>query len=170
MKILVLSDTHIPVTGKKIPHRILKEIKNCDLCIHAGDFIEYPVFEKISSCVKTVGVCGNMDSQEIRQKLPLKTILKVENVSIGIIHGKGVSDKLISFVDKEFENDKDNIDVFIFGHSHNPLIKTIKNKLYFNPGSAMDKIFTAYNSYGILEITGNDIKPVIVKWDHLEES
>jgi len=36
-------------------------------------------------------------------------------------------------------------------------------KIYFNPGSPTDTIFAPYQSYGILEINGKEIKRSIVK-------
>ncbi|HTZ11350.1 MAG TPA: metallophosphoesterase family protein, partial [Candidatus Margulisiibacteriota bacterium] len=54
-------------------------------------------------------------------------------------------------------------DVIIFGHSHSPLNEKIGNTLYFNPGSATDKIFAPYNSYGVIEVNESGIKAKIVR-------
>jgi hypothetical protein len=163
MRILVLSDTHIPVASKIIPTSIIEEAKKCELCLHVGDFVEYSVFKQLSSYVKTVGVCGNMDSNEVKLKLPQKEIVKVGDTNIGLIHGRGAPLNLISFVNAEFRNERKFIDIFIFGHSHNPLKKKIDGKIYFNPGSPTDKFFAPYNSYGIIEIENRVINLEIIR-------
>lgn len=162
MRILVLSDTHIPVVAKKLPSQIEKELASCDVCLHAGDFVDYSLWEQISSKVRTYGVCGNMDSLEIRDKLPSKQIISLEGVKIGLIHGRGAPENLIAYVEKEFAQQYKDLSILVFGHSHTPLDKVIGGKIYFNPGSPTDKVFAPYNSYGIIEIEER-IKRRIVK-------
>ena len=66
MRVLVLSDTHIPIAQEKLPPIIQKEAKSSDYCLHAGDFISYSVYKDLSSWTKTIGVCGNMDEPELQ--------------------------------------------------------------------------------------------------------
>lgn len=163
MRILVISDTHIPVARETLPEIIIQEAKNASLCLHAGDLVTYDVFEKLTSLTKTVAVRGNMDTEEVRKKLPEKEIIEIENIRIGLIHGQGAPSSLISFVEEKFKKDLKTLNVIIFGHSHHPLIKKKGEILYFNPGSPTDKFFASYNSYGILEIKGEKIEPKIIK-------
>ena len=163
MRILIISDTHIPVLAQKFPQKIIEEAKNSDVCIHAGDFIEYNVFEKLYNITKIYGVYGNMDSREIKQKLPFKQTIDIEGIRIGLIHGDGPPNKLIFFINKAFAKEFDTINIFIFGHSHCPCDKTIENRIYFNPGSPTDKVFSSYNSYGILEIDNKKIERKLIK-------
>jgi len=163
MRILVISDTHIPVAQETLPQIILKEAKEASLCLHAGDLIVYEVFEKLNSLTETIAVRGNMDREETRKKLAEKEIIEVENVRIGLIHGQGAPSSLISFVEEKFKKELKNLNVIVFGHSHHPLIEKRGEILYFNPGSPTDKFFAPYNSYGILEIEKGEIKPKIVK-------
>lgn len=157
MRILVISDTHIPVVAETLPQQVIAEAGNSQLCLHAGDLIDYAVFEKLSTYTKTLGVYGNMDNEEVRKRLSYKKIIEVEELRIGIIHGKGAPQNLLSLINREFEEVWDSIQIFIFGHSHQPFCQKIDSKLYFNPGSPTDKIFAPYNSYGILEIKGSNI-------------
>lgn len=163
MKILVISDTHIPAVAKSLPAIIKKEAKESDCCIHCGDFIEYQVYEKLNTYTKIYGVCGNMDSVSIREKLPQKQIIKLEDTTIGITHGRGSPNNLINHVTNEFFEELADIDIFIYGHSHKPSDEKISGKIYFNPGSPTDTIFSPYLSYGILEIEGKRIERRIVK-------
>jgi hypothetical protein len=163
MRILVISDTHIPTESEKLPVVIEQEARKCDCCLHCGDFVSYSVFESLSKLTKTYGVCGNMDEEEVRDKLPLKSIIKLDDVTLGLIHGRGNPANILNYIRSEFSDDFDAVDIFVFGHSHNPLNKKIEGKFYFNPGSPTDNIFAPYRSYGILEINGKDIKGRVLK-------
>ncbi len=163
MKILVISDTHIQTIKGNFPSKLLEELKSSDACIHAGDFVEYSVFKELSSITKVYGVWGNMDSTGVRKNLPQKQIIRIGNIKIALTHGEGAPHSLITLIKDIFKDEFSEIDIFIFGHSHYPLNKIIDKKVYFNPGSPTDKIFTPYNSYGVIEIIGNVLKRRIVK-------
>lgn len=158
----MISDTHI-TTENSFPDLLKLESKKYDCCLHAGDFTDTKTYSEISRLIKTYAVCGNMDTFELRKKLPQKQIIKLENVHIALIHGRGGLQETMEYVNEQFLEEKDKIDIFIFGHTHVPLDKEIDGKIYFNPGSLTDTIFAPYRSYGILEITGTGIKRRIVK-------
>ncbi len=157
MKIGVLSDTH----SREIPSQVLECFKDVDFIIHAGDFCDIEDFEILRKFKDVKGVCGNMDSHELRKVLPMKTIVNVDSVAIGIIHGEGAPDKVCRFAKDEFEKDK--VDVIIFGHSHFPFQHKYGKILYFNPGSPNDLVFAPYRSFGVLEVEGKSVKGEIVK-------
>ena len=90
-------------------------------------------------------------------------ILELEKVKVGLFHGRGTPSRLISSIQEEFGKDWEQIDIFIFGHSHYPCNKEINGKIYFNPGSPTDKVFTPYLSYGILDIKDKQIRRRIIK-------
>lgn len=157
MKIGVISDTHIPERAKEIPPSVLDGLKECDLIIHAGDLIDLGVLEELKKITKSVkAVWGNMDPGRVRSSLPEKEVFAIEGVKIGLVHGYGPPAKLIQLVTSLFEKEKP--DIIIFGHSHYPVNEKRKDILYFNPGSLTDKIFAPFNSYGILEISGKQIR------------
>jgi len=163
MRILVISDTHIPVSSDRLPSEIENEAKKCDCCLHAGDFITLDTFNTLSSLTKVYGVHGNMDDAAVIEKLPIKQTIKLEDITIGLTHGHGTPNNLINCIKFEFSKEYSKIDIFVFGHSHQPMNKEIDGKIYFNPGSPTDQIFTPYRSYGILEINGKAIKREVVK-------
>ncbi|MDD5584430.1 MAG: metallophosphoesterase [Candidatus Omnitrophica bacterium] len=163
MRILVISDTHIPVAEKDLPSIIQEEAKKSDCCLHAGDFISLDVFEKLSQWTKVYGVCGNMDNRDVCERLPLKQTIKLAEVTIGLIHGRGSPAHLSNYIKNEFSQELSSLDVVVFGHSHCVCERETDGILYFNPGSPTDKIFAPYRSYGILEIEGSCIKRRIVK-------
>lgn len=161
MKIGVISDTHIPERAKDIPKEILEDFGRLDMIIHAGDLVDLSVLEKLKSiCPEVRAVWGNMDNYSVKQKLQEKEIIKIANYKIGVMHGYGPANNLIELVSNAFKNDS--VDMIIFGHSHSALNEKRGNILYFNPGSPTDKIFSAYNSYGVIEIN-DGIKAKVVK-------
>ena len=111
MRVLVISDTHIPIVNKRLPKRIEEEARASDCCIHAGDFISYKVFEDLSRLTKEVyGVSGNMDSEDVTERLPQKRIIELEKVKIGLTHGRGTPAHLIDYVDMAFSKEREEID------------------------------------------------------------
>ena len=157
-RIGVLSDTHIPKAAQDLPEKVYRELRNVDMIFHAGDFVEISVLKKLQDIAPTHAVCGNMDPQEVRAALPQKDTITVLGFKIGLIHGYGPSGRITEAVRSEFNR----VDAIVFGHSHSALSKEIKKILFFNPGSPTDRIFAAYNSFGILElgdrITGRIIR------------
>lgn len=151
MRIGVISDTHIPVKAKHIPHEILGAFKKVEMVIHAGDMVDLQAIEELRSvCANVVAVSGNMDNEEVKNKYPDKLLLTLGKFKVALMHGFGAPQELPRILKDVFKQDKP--DMIIFGHSHNPMNEKIGGTIFFNPGSATDKINAAYNSYGIIEI------------------
>ncbi|MCP4653516.1 MAG: metallophosphoesterase [Candidatus Omnitrophica bacterium] len=162
MKILVISDTHIPTTVRQLPPAIESEARKCSCCLHAGDIIDCDTLDRLSQLTTVYAVCGNMDNPSIIDKLPKKIIVSLGEVKIALTHGHGSPMHIIESVDMIFAEEKDTIDAFVFGHSHVPCNQKINGKLYFNPGSPTDTIFAPKRTYGILEIAGKEITGRII--------
>lgn len=161
MRIGIISDTHIPDKAKSIPAPILEAFKGVDMIIHAGDLINLSVLKQLKTvCSKVYAVYGNMDTYDTRKDLPEKEIIIAGTHRIGVTHGCGAPGNLIDQTKKVFKDDK--VDLIIFGHSHSPTNQSKDGIIFFNPGSATDKIFAPFNSYGIIEING-EIKAQIIK-------
>lgn len=151
MKIVVLSDTHIPVSAKDIPAKIYEDIKSADLLLHAGDIVSLGFFNKLQGIsARLEAVCGNMDEPPLRKMLSRKKIVKANKRTIGLIHGWGSPFGIMEIARKEFQDD--NPDIIVFGHSHQSLCLEKDGILFFNPGSPTDKVFASSNSYGIIMI------------------
>ncbi len=162
MQIGVISDTHLHAGRIELPGEVLKALSTVDLIIHCGDFCVYEVFEYLQQIGKgkVVGVCGNMDSPEVRRKLPERDILEVEGHKIGVIHGSGAPEGIERRMLDAFA-DIEGIDLIIYGHTHEAADFIRDGIHFFNPGSPTDKRFARYNSYGILDI-GNRIESTII--------
>jgi uncharacterized protein len=151
MKIGVISDTHIPGRYKEIPGKVLEAFSRVDMVLHAGDLVEASVIKSLEKVCKDVrAVRGNMDSEELRKSLPEKLIVKAGAYTLGMMHGFGPADNLTDILYASFLQDK--VDAIIFGHSHAPCNERKHGILFFNPGSATDTVYSAYTSYGLLDI------------------
>ena len=126
MKIAVLSDTHV-YSIEDIPQKLLDSLSKVDLIIHAGDFVIMEVLNGLKKLGEIKAVQGNMDSMEIRGKLPIKEIIELGGKRIGITHGSGGPWGIEQRVRKMF----DQVDVIIYGHSHASQNKVIDNILFF---------------------------------------
>ncbi len=156
MKIVVLSDTHIPLAAQNLPQQVLNELKDATLCIHAGDYIDISVIEIISKHTALKGVRGNMDPDDIQRILPDKRVFTLNGIKFGLVHNAGRKpQEAVSNLKKIF-NER-NIDIYIFGHTHIPYNRMYKGKLFFNPGSPTEIISTAVNTYGLIEIEKKEI-------------
>jgi len=161
MKIGVISDTHIPERADQLPPEILRGFQNLDMIIHAGDITDLKILDSLKNiCPDVRAVSGNMDPENARKKLPEKLIIQAAGYKIGVMHGRGHPAKLIEMMAEAFKND--GVDVIVFGHSHTPCNEKKGNILFFNPGSPTDKVFSPYNSYGIIEINAK-IEAKIIK-------
>ena len=162
-KIVVLSDTHLPVRAAKIPEQIIEQIRSADLIIHAGDHQTIEVVELLQAYGKYIGVAGNMDSDDAAEQLPEKAIVNIKNgdkeFKIGVTHGSGPPQGLPERVANFFG---EKLDCIIFGHSHHPFNEELNGALMFNPGSPTDTVFTTINTFGILTIN-DGIKGEIIK-------
>ena len=158
-RILVLSDTHIPRSANDLPQQIYDELPNVEMIIHAGDFVEKDIYDRLKTLKDIKAVYGNMDSMALRRILNNKEVIEVGKIRIGLIHGYGAPRTLADTVAGEFSG----VNAIVFGHSHAPLNYVKDGVLFFNPGSPTDKIYAAGNSYGILEIENGNIEGKIIK-------
>ena len=157
----VIADTHIPTRAKELPKKLIKQLEKVDLILHAGDLVTTEILNMLERLNKTEAVFGNMDEEEIKIKLLGKKILEVGGMKIGLIHGCDIRWNLTHRVPDTFEDQK--IDCLVYGHTHIARNERIGNRLYFNPGSPTDRIFTTASTYGILEIKNGKIEGRIIE-------
>ncbi len=161
MRIVVISDTHIPTRAKDLPKRVWEEIEKSDAIIHAGDFEEWAVAEKLQQFAPLYAVHGNMDWEEVRKRLPDKRVVELGGHKIAIVHGWGAPHDLHERVRKLFE-EEEGLSCIVFGHSHRPFNNQVRGLLCFNPGSPTDSYFSPYLSFGILEVDEEGVRGKII--------
>lgn len=156
----VVSDTHIPKIASDLPSKVYEYLKHVDFIIHAGDFIDNFLFKKLRNIGDLIAVRGNMDCKNLKSKLPTSQVVNIEGYKIGITHGSGFPKETINNVKFEFTG-KD-LDMIIFGHTHNAIEKVEDDTIFLNPGSPTDKIFSDFLSFGVITL-GEKIETEIIK-------
>lgn len=151
MKIVVISDTHLPKRKKGLPARLIEELQEADMIIHAGDWQTIDVYKELQKYAKVVGVYGNVDDEEITELLPSKIIVKACGFTIGITHGHGKGMTTEKRAIAAFEGEK--VDCIIFGHSHIPVKRCEGDIFIFNPGSPTDERRQKQYSFGMFKIS-----------------
>jgi uncharacterized protein len=150
MKIIVLSDTHMPKKAKTLPPRLIEELQDTDLIIHAGDWQTVDVYNQLKTFANVAGVYGNVDDEDIKEMFPEIQIVEAGGFKIGITHGHGTGKTTEKRAIQKFANQK--VDCIIFGHSHIPIKKYDQGILIFNPGSPTDKRRQEKYSFGVIKI------------------
>ncbi|HLY61593.1 MAG TPA: metallophosphoesterase family protein [Terriglobia bacterium] len=169
MRIGVVSDTH----GYFDP-RLPEVLAGVETILHAGDVDSPDILEELGQIAPVHAVRGNVDGNELG--LPLTRTLHFEGVHIEMQHilpaqpselnawsdkacaGKPIPKQRGIFLATFDPATK----VVIFGHSHQPCLLTISEKLFFNPGSAGKRRFSLPRCCGLLEITPNDIRGKLI--------
>jgi len=158
MKIGVISDTHLSRGNDLLEKTIERYFRDSDLILHAGDLVTLELLNAFEG-KEVVAVAGNMDSREVRSKLPEREVVEAGGFKIGLIHGWGSPHGLENKVAAGFQN----VDCVVFGHSHRAFNKIIDGILLFNPGAFSSSFFsTRDSSIGLLNI-GEKIEGEIIK-------
>ncbi|WP_227765218.1 metallophosphoesterase family protein [Zhaonella formicivorans] len=150
MLIGVLSDTHIPRRSKSLPPILWKGLEGVDLILHAGDINQPDLLDELGLIAPVHAVLGNTDPYELQIKLPLTKVLQLGRFKVGLVHGDGIGGRTVDRAAQAFQ--RPDLDIVIFGHSHQPYCAFHGKTLFFNPGSPTDKRIMPYYSYGLIRL------------------
>tara|TARA_B100001123_G_C15141003_1_gene959490 strand:- start:442 stop:960 length:519 start_codon:yes stop_codon:yes gene_type:complete len=132
--ILIISDTH-QNSYDNLHNEIKKQISISDLVIHCGDITSENVVNGIKKNSKQyILVHGNSDPNEIRDSLPEKEILQINEMIFGVIHPYWGGAPPIDYelILNQFQ--EINPQYILFGHTHDPHIELYKGVTFINPG------------------------------------
>ncbi|MEU9916961.1 metallophosphoesterase [Streptomyces sp. NPDC051001] len=137
MRLLLMSDTHLPKRAKVLPAPLLAELPRADVVLHAGDWIDtatLDLLERLSG--RLVGVYGNNDGPRLRARLPEVAYAELGGLRWGVVHETGPAQGREARCAARFPD----LDVLVFGHSHIPWDTTAPTGLrLLNPGSPTDR-------------------------------
>jgi uncharacterized protein len=153
--VAILADTHMPRGKRTLPRKCLELMEGAGLILHAGDVLTEEVLSELEAIGPPVqAVCGNMDSNALRRRLPLETTVEVENARIGIVHDAGPRHGRITRLRKEFPD----ADAVVFGHSHIPLHERDGEFQIFNPGSPTERRRAPHHTMGLARVEAGEIE------------
>ena len=165
MKIGVVSDTHLPRFGNRLPPALLRGLARArvELILHLGDFTGPEVPALLEAVAPLEAVAGNNDPPALVRRFGRRRILTLDGVRVGMVHGDGTRGTTLGRSLDAFADEP--VDVICFGHSHQPLCERRDARWLVNPGSPTDKRTQPRYSYAILRIEGGRATPRLVFFD-----
>lgn len=145
VRLLLISDTHVPLRAKRLPDELLREAERADAVLHAGDWVDVATLDLLEARARRlVGVYGNNDGAELRARLPETARVRLGGLRFGVVHETG------SATGREARCAAlhPDLDVLVFGHSHIPWDTLAPGGLrLLNPGSPTDRRRQPYRTY-----------------------
>ncbi|MEU7062417.1 metallophosphoesterase [Streptomyces sp. NPDC046161] len=145
MRLLLISDTHLPTRAKALPAALVEECGRADVVIHAGDWVDEDAYALVAGHARElIGVHGNNDSPGLCERLPEVARAVLEGVRVGVVHETGAAAGREARCERRFPD----LDVLVFGHSHIPWDTTAPGGLrLLNPGSPTDRRRQPFHTY-----------------------
>jgi hypothetical protein len=145
----IVSDTHLPRGTRRIPEDCIERMRAADLVIHAGDISTPDALAEIEALGTPVhAVHGNVDSEELRRRLPESVVVEAARARVAVIHDAGPSKGRLERMRLRFPD----ADAVVFGHSHIPLHEEREGFQIFNPGSPTDRRRQPRHTMGIARV------------------
>jgi putative phosphoesterase len=162
LKIGVVSDTHLPRFGERLPAALERGLRRerVTLILHLGDFTGRKVPRLLEEMAPLEAVAGNNDPAALVRRFGRRRILTLGGVRVGMVHGDGAHGTTIDRSVAAFADEP--VDVICFGHSHQPVCERRGATWLVNPGSPTDKRRQASYSYAILSIARGRVLPRLV--------
>lgn len=137
MRIVLISDTHIPHRARGLPAAVWEQVETADVVIHAGDWVTVDLLDELDErSARLVACWGNNDGPALRARLPERAEVTLAGVRFTVVHETGASAGRDARMAKAYPE----TDVLVFGHSHIPWDSTATSGLrLLNPGSPTDR-------------------------------
>ena len=155
MKIGIISDTH----GLLRPEAV-ERLVGVDHIIHAGDIGRPDVIADLRRIAPVTAVRGNVDRDEWAAGYPQTELVKLGGRFFYVLHNRAELD---------LDPVAAGIDVVVSGHSHQPKIETVDGVVYLNPGSAGPRRFSLPIALATLDLSGDAIRPRILKLTQISQ-
>ncbi|MBV1946889.1 metallophosphoesterase [Streptomyces sp. BV129] len=158
MRLLLMSDTHLPKRAKRLPDRLLAELPHADVVFHAGDWVDTATLDLLESrSRRLVGVYGNNDGPGLRARLPEVAYAELGGLRFGVVHETGQATGREVRCAARFPG----LDVLVFGHSHIPWDTVAPGGLrLLNPGSPTDRRRQPHATYMTATVAGGALTDV----------
>ncbi|MEH3033926.1 MAG: metallophosphoesterase [Aeromicrobium erythreum] len=136
-RLLLLADTHLPKRAKALPEKVWRAVDAADVVLHAGDWVDVATLDALEQrAARLLGVWGNNDGPELRERLPEVARVELEGVRLAMVHETGAASGRERRMDRTYPD----TDVLVFGHSHVPWDTTTPGGMrLLNPGSPTDR-------------------------------
>ena len=160
MRLLLLADTHWPRRCRDLPQRVWDEVDAADLVVHAGDWVEQGLLDRLQERSASLLACwGNNDGAELRARLPETARATIEGVRLAVTHETGAATGRGTRADRVHPE----TDLLVFGHSHIPWDTTTPGGMrLLNPGSPTDRRRQPVASFQTLTLSAGEVLDVVL--------
>ncbi|MEV6325722.1 metallophosphoesterase [Nocardia sp. NPDC051787] len=158
MRLLIISDTHVPKRARDLPQVVWNEVDAADVIVHAGDWVEAALLDRLEARAKRlIGVYGNNDGPELRARLPEIARAELDGLRLAVVHETGPAKGREQRCARNFPD----TDVLVFGHSHVPWDSVTDTGLrLLNPGSPTDRRRQPHHTYLTARIRSGQLSQV----------
>lgn len=160
----VVADTHVPSRGTRwATEPVIRFFQRAapDLILHAGDAGHASILHELHEVAPTIGVRGNADPLDLIDSLPDQWRVTVGQRTVLLMHG----DRGRSAVATARAAAGEEIDLIVFGHSHQPLIEMAGTTILFNPGSPTERRWNPHFGIGMIAVSDAEIDPELILFD-----
>ena len=156
--VLLVGDTHIRTWDRAHPE-LQRAVESADIAIHAGDWVHLDTVAGFEAAAqRSVVVHGNSDPVDLRQALPWRAVLEVEELRIGVTHPAWGREEfpperlLPDFPPAEYGR----LDVICYGHLHEMVDATVDGIRFVNGGQGYPS-FMVPGTVAWLRISGAEL-------------
>ncbi|MGZ4526632.1 MAG: metallophosphoesterase family protein [Mycobacterium sp.] len=137
MRLLLISDTHVPKRARDLPARVWDAVDAADVVVHAGDWVAPELLEELENrSARLVACWGNNDGPALRARLPERADVTLAGVRFTVVHETGAAAGRDARMSRLYPDTQ----VLVFGHSHIPWDTSTETGLrLLNPGSPTDR-------------------------------
>ena len=153
MKIGILSDTH----GLLRPE-VFRHLEGVEHILHAGDIGAVDILTELEALAPLTAVWGNTDGMEIRARVPEVATLELAGFPVAIVHGQQFGSPTPEKVAAAYPEAR----LVVFGHSHQPIIRTVGGVLAVNPGSAGPRRFKQPVTLALAELSQGRVEARLI--------
>jgi putative phosphoesterase len=158
----IIADTHLPRGSRRIPEACLERLRAADLVVHAGDLLTADVLAELEALGPPVAaVHGNMDTEQLRRRLPAERLIEAGGAHIAVVHDAGPRSGRLERLRLRFPDAA----AAVFGHSHLPLHEDRDGFQIFNPGSPTERRRAPRHTMGIARAERGRVRFELVALD-----
>lgn len=161
MRIVIVSDTHMPKGTRALPEECVDRLRGADLILHGGDVAALAFLDELRALGPPVeAVHGNMDDDELRALLPKEHVVEAGGARIGMVHIPGPLVGREARLVARFPA----CDAVVYGHTHVPQVELHAGVWILNPGSPTERRRSPARSMLELEVDGGRLVPKLVQF------
>jgi putative phosphoesterase len=160
VRLLLISDTHVPKRARDLPARVWDEVDAADVVVHAGDWVVPELLDELETrSARLVACCGNNDGPALRARLPERADVTLAGVRFTVVHETGAAAGREARMSRLYPDTQ----VLVFGHSHIPWDTSTDTGLrLLNPGSPTDRRRQPFCTYMTARLVDGALADVVL--------